>query len=80
MTDRPHLWVPYPYMPGEAAICTLCGEFQTPENAAGECAEPFMGDDLAAVPADIPSLAWPADLDPAEGADDEMRQGAVIPP
>jgi hypothetical protein len=31
-------------------------------------------------PPHIPSMAWPADLDPADGADDEMRQGAIIPP
>jgi hypothetical protein len=79
VTDRPHLWVPYPYAPGEAEICTLCAEFQTPENAAGECAETLMGDELAAVPADMPRMV-PAQLEPPEGADDEMRHGAITPP
>jgi hypothetical protein len=69
--DRPHLWVPYPYM-GDAEICTLCGEFQTPANAVGECAESF--DEPTKVPADAPQL------EPADGVDDEMRQGAIIPP
>jgi hypothetical protein len=72
MTDRPHLWVPYHYVPGAAEICTLCGEFQTPENVTGECPETF--DEPADVPPDTPPL------EPAEGADDEMRQGAIIPP
>ena len=72
MTDRLHLWVPYPYGPGEAEICTLCGAFQMPENVTGECPETF--DEPAEVPADTPQL------EPADGADDEMRRGAVIPP
>jgi hypothetical protein len=77
MTDRPHLWVPYPYAPGDAEICMLCGEFQTPENAAGGCPETLM-DELAPVPLDMPGML--PDLDPADGADNEMRAGAIIPP
>jgi hypothetical protein len=76
MTDRPHLWVPYGV--DDAEICTLCGEFSTPETRAAECAETLM-DELAPVPADMPSMAWPADLDPAHGTDDELRQGVVKP-
>ena len=77
--ERPHLWVSDPYGPGEAEICTLCGEFQTPENLAGECAE-TLTDDLPPIPPDMPGIAWPDGLDPADGTDDEQRQGAIIPP
>jgi len=57
MTDRPHLWVPYGI--DDAEICTLCGEFSTPETRAGECPE-ILDDELAAVPADS---VLPAELD-----------------
>jgi hypothetical protein len=73
MTDRPHLWVPYHYVPGSAEICTLCGEFQTPENARGECPETFE-DEAAEIPAELPTL------EPRDGADDEMQYGATVPP
>jgi hypothetical protein len=82
-SGRRHLWVSYPYMPGEAEICTLCGEFQTPENAAGDCAETNFMTEIEPLP-HIPSLAWPEGLEhidlATEGADDEMREGAIIPP
>lgn len=77
--DRPHLWVSYPHGHGEAEICTLCGEFQTPENVAGECPETLM-DELAPMPADLSRMIQPDQPGPAEGADDEMRGGVVIPP
>jgi hypothetical protein len=67
MTYRPHLWVPYPHAPTEAEICSLCGEFETPENAAGDCPETFMDEDLE-LPADLPPEPEPDD-------DDELRQG-----
>jgi hypothetical protein len=84
MTDRPHLWVTYPYAPGDAEICTCCGEFQTPENAAGECSDILL-DELAPVPLDMPNyFVGPAGWDwldsTSDGTDDEMRQGAIIPP
>ena len=77
--DRPHLWVSYPYGPGEAEICTLCGEFQTPATAEAECPE-TLTDDMPAIPPDMAGLAWPDSLDPPDGTDDEQRQGAIIPP
>jgi hypothetical protein len=71
MTDRPHLWVPYGV--DDAEICTLCGDWLTPATAEAECPE-TMTDELAPIPADMPSMASPAD-----GADDEMQQGVVKP-
>ena len=69
---RPHLWVP----DGPASeICTLCGEFQTPENAGASCTETIEDDlpDQAAAPP-----AEPLD-ELREGTDDELRQGVITP-
>jgi hypothetical protein len=66
----PHLWVPYGI--GDAEICTLCGDWLTPQTAEAECPE-TLTDDLPPVPAELPAL------EAAEGADDELRQGAVKP-
>ena len=77
MSHRPHLWVPYPYFgrDGEAEICTFCGEFQTPENAAADCPETLL-DELAPIPADMTDTA---EIELADGTDDELRQGAIRP-
>ena len=71
MTNRPHLWFPDPHAPGEAEFCTLCGDFQTPENAAGDCSETFMDEDVE-LPAEIPPEAEPEQPD---GTDGELLQG-----
>ena len=77
MTDRPfpphpHLWVSYPYAPGDAEICTLCDAFLTPDNGDEDCPESFP--DIEDAPPEMPAAA-----DQPAGADDEMRQGAIIP-
>jgi hypothetical protein len=69
---RPHLWVPY----GPASeICTLCGEFLTPENGGASCPE-TIEDDRADQAGTAP--AEPPDELP-EGADEELRQGVGTP-
>ena len=77
MRDRPHLWVTYPYAPGDAEICTLCDAFLTPDNADEDCPETFpdIEDEL---PPEMPAAADQAE--PADGSDDEQRQGAIKPP
>lgn len=70
MTNRPHLWVPYPYGPGEAEICSLCGEPLTLATAEAECPETFMDEDVE-LPADIPP-----EPEPERDDDDELRRGA----
>lgn len=72
---RPHLWVIYPYAPGDAEICTLCSEFQTPENAEEDCPETFP--EIDSDPPEMPAAADQAE--PADGSDDEQRQGAIKP-
>jgi hypothetical protein len=74
MTGRPHLWVPYgqEYGMGDAEICTLCGDFSTPESRAADCPE-ILPDELAPLPAELPAL------EAAEGADGEMQQGVTKP-
>ena len=70
---RPHLWVP----DGPASeICTLCGEFLTPEIAGTSCPE-TIEDDLTGQAEAQP--AEPLDELP-EGIDDELRQGVMTPP
>ena len=72
MTGRPHLWVP----DGDAAeICTLCGEWLTPATAEAECPE-AVADELASVPAEEATR----ELEAADSADDELRQGIETPP
>ena len=69
---RPHLWVPD--WPEGAEICTLCGEYATPENAEASCPETI--DDmpepreLRTPPPDMP--------EPPDGWDDEQRQGVIV--
>ena len=67
---RRHLWVPYPHAPGDAEMCSLCGEFLTPENGDADCQETFMDEEPELLPADIPP-----ELEQADGADDELEQG-----
>jgi hypothetical protein len=82
VTDRPppyhpHLWVPYPFVSADAEICTLCGEFLTPDNGAEDCPETFpeIEDDPPQTP------AAPLDQpEPPDGSDDEQRRGAITPP
>ena len=79
MTERPlpyhpHLWVPYGL--DDAEICTLCGEFLTPDNGDEDCPEAFP--DIEDEPPEMPA---PADqAEPPDGEDDEQRQGATTPP
>jgi hypothetical protein len=69
---HPHLWVPYT---GNAEICTLCGEFMTLANAGANCPENLPEDAEAAEIRPAGALD-----EPPEGADDELRQGAITPP
>jgi hypothetical protein len=77
MTRRPHLWVSYPYGPSDPEICTLCGEFMNPDNTDKDCPETFPEIE-ADPPPEMP--AAPDQAEPPDGADDEQRQGAIIPP
>jgi hypothetical protein len=77
---RPHLWVPHGSE--NAEFCTVCGEFQTPENAAEAC--PETPDDMVA-PLGGTLTDWlmlwngTADMpEPPDGWDDEQRQEAAL--
>jgi hypothetical protein len=73
---RPHLWVPD--WPEGAEICTLCGEYATPENAEASCPETI--DDMPEPPREL-RMPPPEMPEPPDGWDDEQRrQKAIMPP
>ena len=51
-------------------MCSLCGEFLTPENGDGDCPETFIDEEPELLPADIPP-----EPEQADGADDELLHG-----
>jgi hypothetical protein len=72
--SRPHLWVPYTD-DCSADICTLCGEFLTPETGGQECPQLFLDDDQSDPPPEPGELT-----EPPQGRDDEQRSGVTLPP